>query len=319
MKNGFTLIELIIALFIASMVTITLYQLTSQTQKAVKNIISIVDVDVPLLAFYSQLERDVTGMFTPLSTQKANKPGAEPPKSPGPQEKPPEQKSPEMADEKPTEKKEEKKVEQVFFLEEKEGQIICSFITTAAIQKFDKNGPINTEPFIRRVAYIFEKDPTKPGLMRLLYRYNTDNLSVDAILKSDFKPNYELANHIKSLSIEVGVFEPVEKAEGQEQKSSSAKLTSWKESEIKDKYKTFIPAFVNVKGIFTNKAGNEEYNFEFMFKVYAYQEFKPKPLPNRPNLPGNPPVNPPTLPPGPGNLPPGSTGGNSGPLKNGKQ
>lgn len=68
MKYGFSLIELIVAVFMAAMVTLSLFQLLSQTRKAVTRINSVIDADLPFMAFCTQLEKDTTGMFAPQSS-----------------------------------------------------------------------------------------------------------------------------------------------------------------------------------------------------------------------------------------------------------
>lgn len=79
MKKGFSLIELVLAILIASFVSISLFQLLSTTRKAVNRITNVIELDVPFIAFYSQLEKDMLGMFAPRSSI-AHYAAQEPPK-----------------------------------------------------------------------------------------------------------------------------------------------------------------------------------------------------------------------------------------------
>ena len=117
------------------MVTLSLFQLLSQTRKAVTRINSVIDADLPFMAFCTQLEKDTTGMFAPQSSIRAfaaqeKKPealqeGAKPPKK---------------------EPKKERAIEQVFYLEAQKDQFFWSFITTGALQVLEADGTVQLQP-----------------------------------------------------------------------------------------------------------------------------------------------------------------------------
>lgn len=307
MKSGFTLIEFVIAFLIASMIAIGLYQLLAQTRRGVNNILRVIEIDQPLAAFYNQLERDIIGMFAPASTKKfyvglkqkkpatqakpaetPAKPAANQNGKPAPQIPPKPAFTPAptpAASPKPGEEK-EKKIENSFYIESmQEGQIRWSFITTAAVQTLDKDGNINPVPYMRRVAYILQKDPDRPGTLKLVYRYSTQDLELDGIMKPTFEPSYVLMDGIKNLTVEFTVFEKQTEKGADSKESKSVLLTKWNEKEIFEKYETLLPAYITFKGSHTDALGIAEYPFQFDFKILTYtqdeqpQQAAPPPLP----------------------------------------
>ena len=71
MKQGYTVVEVVLAIFLASLISLSLFQLLKQVRRGVKRIVNIIEVDTPLMSFYNQVEKDVTGMFAPFSSMQA--------------------------------------------------------------------------------------------------------------------------------------------------------------------------------------------------------------------------------------------------------
>lgn len=168
------------------------------------------------------------------------------------------------------------------FMEHKGNDLWISFLTTGAITVIDREGKEVTQPYVRRVAYILERDPQNPAVLHIMYRYSADATDLKSIRAPKFPHSYELATGIKSFSLDFTVFEKVEpkgekKGEEKEQKPQPSSLKEWKEPEIWDKYKSLVPAYVTIRGIQTDPTGKTDSPFEFMFKVYAYDQYKPKP------------------------------------------
>ncbi len=285
MKKGFTLIELVLAIFLASLISLSLFQLLNQVGRAVKRIVNIIEVDTPLTGFYNQVEKDVTGMFAPFSSIEAF---AKKDKTAS-QEK--ERKKIPFAP-----KKEEKAeavsrpIEHVFELDVKNETFFWSFITTGGIQVLDASGTITPVPFVRRVAYVLEPDPQRDRQYRLMYRFSGTQLELSSFKDSGFKPSYELINGIKQLTIELSLLEVAEKEaktsgkekEGEEKKSVQTVVAShtitvkeWRSDEIWSKYKTLIPAYVKLSGVRADPSG-AEYPFVIVSKVYAYSPYVEK-------------------------------------------
>ena len=236
MKQGFSLIELILALFIASFISLSLFQLLSTTRRSVRRIANVVEVDVPLMSFFSQVEKDITGMFTPRNARAAYA------------------------------KKGRDSLPQVFVLEGKNESLFLSFITTGGVALLDKDGGLVALPAVRRVAYTLEKDPQRPQVMRLMYRFSDKELSGEALKKPTFAPSYELVSGIKNIEIECTLFERAEKkgdgkkskmAQNDEpqKKSTTTIIKEWNEEEIWEKYASLIPAYVRLKGTIQDRIG----------------------------------------------------------------
>ena len=257
-----------------------------QTRRAVKRITNVIDVDIPIIGFSQQLEKDVTGMFAPQSSIEAF---AQKDKEKTREEE--KKKMPLYADtKKEAEPIASKPIENVFELDAKKESFFWSFITTGGIQVLDFDGNITPVPFVRRVAYLLEKDPRRPNLYRLMYRFSGTDLELASFKSPSFKPSYELIPGIKQLSIELTVKEVVQKEPQAEPKKDqepkkpvekpliplrTVSIKEWKTDEMWDKYKTLIPAYVKLSGIRVDAMGIE-YPFEFMHKVYAYSPYVEK-------------------------------------------
>ena len=279
MKKGFSLLELVLALFMASLLSLSLFQLIKNVRGRLNDITNVIEVDVPFMSFYSQIEKDVLAMFTPRSSLLMHVE-----KSQAPPEKEQKQGDKEPAP-KPEQKPKAKGITPVFSLEGKKDSFFWSFITSGGVAMLESTGSLSPMPLTRRVAYVLLPDPQRPGTMRLMYRFSSKELSVDAFKKSDFSPSYELISGIKDLEIECTLIEYVEKStqEGEEEgkqpdqqaKKGITVIKEWNEEEIWEKYKSLIPAYVKLKGTVADPSGIE-YPFEFLFKVVAYNPYKPK-------------------------------------------
>ncbi len=279
MKRGFTIIELMISLVISSLVGISLYRMFFQTSKIVKDIVQVIYADEPIYPIYNQMQNDITGMFAPRATVnfylKTLAESGEKKENPEEKKEPP--KSLEDTD---AEKKKPEVIKNVFFIETKEtGYLFLSFITTGGISELEANGSLSPSPFVRRVAYVIQEDPSRPGTMKLLYKFSNESLSMDLIKKPDYYPSYKILDGIKEFTIEFTIFEP-RSADDKSKGTSKIVLKEWKEEEIFEKYKALIPAYITIKGNYIDEAGKIPHPFEFDFKVYGYSNYElpPKPM-----------------------------------------
>lgn len=302
-KYGFNIIELMIAILISSMMALTLFQLISQTRKGVSRISSVIEVDQGFISFYNQLEKDVMGMFAPESSLRfyqEKDEEREKEKKQSEREARQQQGQP-SADKlnRPSQeagekrgKKARKHIENVFSLDAGGERFFLSFITTGGLQLLESDGTPQLQPFMRRVAYLLEKDPQRPSVYRLMYRTSSEKLDLTIIKAADFYPSYELISGISNFEIELTVFEQKKEeaekgAPGSAKKGSSKEagsaterpqpsaLKEWDEASIWERYKTLIPAFVRLKGTTVDRSGRE-YPFEFMIRVIAYNPVPPK-------------------------------------------
>lgn len=130
MKPGFSLLELVIALFMATLISLSLFQLLTTTRKALKRITNVIEVDVPFIAFYNQAEKDMLGMFTPRSSLAMYVEKMQEEK-----DKKPEKEDTKKSQKEDTKKKEKKApstkgISPVFSIQGKGDSFFLSFITT---------------------------------------------------------------------------------------------------------------------------------------------------------------------------------------------
>lgn len=302
MKSGFTIIELIVAVLIASLMAMSLFQLLTQTRRSVRRMSAVMEVDPQIIAFYNQLTKDVMGMFAPQSSIRAYQEKDEK-----------EKKEKEAAEQKPQlksgnnqqkqeappaqeQKVKRRSIEQVFYLDAQKDRFFWSFITSGGIHELESDGTFKPVSTMKRVAYLLEKDPQRPTVYRLMYRFNTDTAELAPIRAADFYPSYELISGITHLEMELTVFE-VEKEEQKEgegaakkmqkneeakpskekreKKRQSASLKEWNEAIVWQTYRTLIPAYLRLSGAVADRTGRE-YPFEFMIPVVSYRPIMQK-------------------------------------------
>lgn len=271
-KPGFTLIEILFVVLISSMLSVSLWQMFKQISRSVDYLSKIVEIDQPLIPFYNQLELDITGMFVAQSTSQAFLK-----KYPEKEESSEQEKAQAKKEKAP----EENYIKNLFYINAARDSITLSFITTNGIRNLDVNSTeskvsLKAEPLIKRVAYILEPDPKHPNVKRVMYK-SSDNLNLDNILRSDFNPTNQIFSNVKDFNVELSLFEPVTVKPGEEKKESQKRSTTikeWSEEEVFKKYKALIPAYITIRGSYTDLRAKLEYPFEFKFKVEGYQEIK---------------------------------------------
>lgn len=272
-KKAFTLIEVVIALFLSTIVAVSAYQLLNRTQKSVIKLTTAMENDFPVPIFYSQLERDLLGIVIPplvrikeesTKTEVSNIiEGLE--------------KALEKRTGKPTiETKaqiEEIKVNDLFVSQSGENKFFMSFITTGGIKLIPSEAKFKAKPIIKRVIYSLESDKNKSGELKVTFR-QSENLDLEKA-KSQSKA-YDIINRIKSIKTNYWVYEI------KDQDKSNAKLVkleSWDPEQVK-KYNTQVPAFIYLEIVFfnsTNPKLDYKLNFSYSIPVYfAQSESKTK-------------------------------------------
>lgn len=284
-KNlGFTIIEVMIAISIASLISLTLYQMLTQASKSVTRINLLIDSDLPILPFYNQLELDITGMFSPKSTVNfyiekfKEKKEENKEKEKKVEENKENNKKNNKEEDKEKEKNKKDFIKDIFYLKTLDsGDLIISFITTSGIKYLDFDGSLKPSSFIYRVAYILRKNIKEPNTFELIYKCDDSSklLDVKDILDTKFENSYKLISRIKDLKIKLIIYEFVKSESDKEDKKNEPKnitLTNWQEEEIFKKYKALIPAYVSFQGIILTN-NNIENQFNFEFKVPSYTAY----------------------------------------------
>jgi prepilin-type N-terminal cleavage/methylation domain-containing protein len=247
-KLGFSLIEIIIAVLIGSFLTVSLYQILTKAQQAVKNINVVIDLDTPLMSMYNNLEKDFIGLFVPNNIEKADQ------KTTGTVTK-------------PESKEKENTIKNVFISSQEGGAVNFNFVTTAGLKVLNNKGEVIPAPYLRRVVYSLEKDPQDPDTYILWYG-QTENLDPENIKNIQ---RYELAWRIKQFDISFKVYEPEKESKDKKSEKKLVTLTKFDPKEVVEKYKTVIPAFIEIKGRIIDQTGNREQPFNFNFTIPGYK------------------------------------------------
>lgn len=275
---GFTLIEITIALFISSMLTLLLYQSFSQAQRAARNSSALIDAVTAMPIAYNQLEKDFTTIFVParvfsdIADKAQKKEGASSPAQTTAS-------SPEESDKKP---KEPFKDIFVSTLQEK-NLAQLSFISTHSLALYN-----TVVPHAVRVLYRLMPTVDNPKIFTLVRQETT---TLDMPLKK-FKEEkvreYDLMRGVKELRVELLVPEKEPEAEQQpgqekqEQKQTKQEqqpkkyitLDKWEGDSEKGDKKTehLIPAYIHVIGVLIDPATEREYPFEWRFAVPVFDD-----------------------------------------------
>jgi prepilin-type N-terminal cleavage/methylation domain-containing protein len=208
MKRGFSLIEFIIAMAIASGLALLLFNSLNQSTQTLKMVESIATVDINVVSFYDRFERDISGAFIPvigdpdladrtfmqrlekqqkdaLAKQNAQAQGA------GGQAKAPQVN---IKPEKPVSLRDIQLKKPFVYEEEGQNLKTFSFITC---NPFAVYGP--AKPRMARVSYTLKHDPIDKDNYAL-WRRQSDKLAFESDKESR---EYVIMRHIKSLRLEL--------------------------------------------------------------------------------------------------------------------
>ena len=258
MKQGFALLELLIALAIAAIVSVSLTLFLDQTRRYQASIEDRVSVYTRASVALHQFEKDVMGAHVPIQNkeyEKAQKKKTQP-KTPAQTKE-----TPKPAPQETKEKKAEpvKPVARVFYVEQSRDMLKrFTCITSNPLQVYWSKQVGRAKPKIARVVYSMVPDTQQDGSF-ILMRQEGDALDLKAYAtKGDAKIRaYELIDGVKSCTLTFTVFhEPEqpkkgEKAPPQPQKRQVEERTSWdwpveQKKEEKKKPEPALPNFVTI-------------------------------------------------------------------------
>jgi prepilin-type N-terminal cleavage/methylation domain-containing protein len=268
-QAGFNLIELIIALSITSVLLLSIFGVIRRIQQSVRQVSGTIDKGTVASVFADQLERDVLGMFSPDIVQQELK----------------------MPSGKTQIKEQIKKWEPVYSVQKSDRGLVWSFITTGGLEVVTAQGRILTQPLVRRVLYKLEPQQESRQLYRLLYGYAVDDLDFNKLASKPSEQLYELARNVTDITLEHTVFEvaqpqqsqkSIEQAGAAQEKLQLPKpvtLSTWSTDEVREKYKTALPAFINLSGTFVSRLTEQQTPFVFEFAVPSYEIIVPASAP----------------------------------------
>jgi prepilin-type N-terminal cleavage/methylation domain-containing protein len=293
MRPGVTLLELVAALAIASIMSVMLYQGLNQSYKAVRTIDVLVDAHSELALFFDRFYKDISGAFVPVQAISAQEKGRKEIEEKGAQAGKPQESKIDAAKSSEAGKVEgeekQKPLKDIFVLEEMKisGEARASrssftFITANPLTIYGE-----AIPRIVRVLYVVEADKKKSGLWNLV-RYESTELD-NAVFKDKQSKGaikgYAVLHNIEKFTIECSAFKEV-KQEGKEstqekktqdkkepEKKELERFSKWNDQQrLKDK-QNLIPSSVEIKGVI--REFKKEVDFNLVIPIFAYQNPPP--------------------------------------------
>jgi prepilin-type N-terminal cleavage/methylation domain-containing protein len=303
-RKGFSLVELLIALALSSVIMLGLVQANRNAARLLQEAQSLLVVNRQVALLYNQLERDITGC-TPY--EKPVPYVKERPKKKEETEKPtqPEKSEPEKPPEEKTDKKKEKEPfiscctlepfeDSAYRVGDKKWQQTkkVSFITTTPLEVYDQGHERTV-----RVGYelVYDKKLSSPQKsVHILYRLQTDEIENVAFKEDEQKKTKPVskvvvANRVKQFSLEAAYDKrPVQKKEGDQSSetpqsavhSSSGgqaasepqeqiKTFTWGEEQEKEKSKTIFPDHFSAHIELWDADLNRSYSFVCTLPVFV--------------------------------------------------
>ena len=238
---GFSFIEIIIAMAIASVLALILYRAFSQASMVVQQVRTLITDNRDMLTLHSQIEKDFSGVFIPVKLDMLTTSTTNPSTGSGLDGKggaAQSQSGPNKAsqDKKQTEKK-NSDVAKIFFSTMREGKLDrITFLTTNALTVFD-------EIAVRAVLVTYRLKMQEDSSEKLFTLLREES-SYDPTKKESEKPSnaYALMRNITECTIEFYAYECSEKAK------ELMHFTEWgTETQEKKCPKVRIPEFVIIK------------------------------------------------------------------------
>lgn len=286
-KQGFMLIELIVATLISSLVAGILLTALSQGSRFQIMIDNVVDMSLRVGVVSNQLEKDLMGAFIPVQAEQTAQEDQEPEEDAGDAKKTDDKKPvAKKPDEKkgPEKKEKIKPLEKIFVSTNKDGNLeTLTFITNNPLEVFVGKDVGVVKPKIARVQYSLKPETVdrvavggKEKNSYTLHRQESMELELD---KSKNVKSYELIGGIKSFTATFTA--RIEKK--QDEKKSDAKVDTQKSAQkeqpkVSYEYKT-LPDWVSER---KKEEGKEQefpripYSIEIKMVLWDRQENKDK-------------------------------------------
>jgi len=279
MKQGFSLIEISIGLFLSSLIGTALYNAFFVTNRVVLIADNFIATDIRAALVENQFDKDFAGIVIPDETDLAQTATKKKP-TPGKEEKKQSEPKPEPKNEAG---KKTKPTEKIFYAENgaEDALQLLTFITNNPIKAYEKAANVKPKSRIVRVVYRLVPDEEEPKLLSLM-RQESSELDLKAFDPKSAKPirGFELAHGVKSIKCEY--LYPVKKEENQQAQKDS----KGKEEKPKSEYKTVkvwdvdtkkdekqeqpkIPEFIRCTCEFWDTQQREE-SFTFNFQILTF-------------------------------------------------
>lgn len=204
--KGFTLLELVISIAIAAIISLSLTMLLNQSYASQKKLESLTQLHERAALLFTQLERDLMGATIPienilaLESENQKKDKGKKPAQDTKEKKESTEPAPSSAD-----KKEDipyKPFDRVFYYKRANNQLFFSWITDNPLQLYWGSAVGVARPRIARVMYRLEPDPNDKTLFKLMRAEGFDLTYAPYEKHTEQKyKGYALVEGIKSLKI----------------------------------------------------------------------------------------------------------------------
>ncbi len=246
--NGFTLIELIIAIALSTIVSLILYNLLSQSSKTAQNIETLTDLDRKNYVLYRQLYTDLSCAFLPtqLYELEMTTTGTQQAKVAPEQEK-------------------KFTIEQPFFAQDSKDNIgEISFITTNALQNYP-----DITPNVVRVVYRLLPDKESPPYFKL-FRQQSNDLSTKVLKDNDGSQfrMYEIADGIRFFKAKYFDL----KKDRDANKETLIEKSAWNSDEMEKEKKNLIPEYVELEYEILNDQKKKSAINRLLIKIYGNKQ-----------------------------------------------
>lgn len=282
-RSGFTLLELLVTLFIVAMFSALLLNTVRQLNSVAARLTGTVDAHMQATILYTQWQRDFSGAFVPIQAFKKPAPPAvekkeavapAQPEKPNKQEKPAAPAAPASAG--PTELK------QLFFAKNDE-QGNCSVITCITcnpLEVYVKDAVGKPKPRVARVVYRLQQRKDKKDLYTLVRQEGTDlEFAAYDVNKTPGVRQYELLDTVKKLTVTYTYEQEQKQEKGKEkEKPKTVTLKEWKDLADGEKRRA-LPNRMQVQCILWNEQRQRDY--EIAFSIDLPNDVTP-PAPKKP-------------------------------------
>ena len=251
-RRGFSLIEVMIALMITSMLLAGLFATIYQVGFMQRSVETIVSADERAAIILHQMERDIMGVFIPEQIHKIIKKEDEDSK---------------------------KGIDKVFYGTQKEKQLeLLTFITNNPLELYLKIKNVKPKPRVARVLYRLVPEKGHKNSFTLT-RQEGQKLSFKEYkkdAKGSLRP-FNILEGLASCSITYFKLEGAKKGE-ESKKNNYKKLNHWPEKETADKKKTItLPAYVELKIELWDNAYENKKSFSMQIPILIDPRM-PKPI-----------------------------------------
>jgi prepilin-type N-terminal cleavage/methylation domain-containing protein len=289
MKQGFTLLEVLVATALSLAIMTLLINVVRQINRSAGMLDNQISIYSTAVIGLDQLERDISGAFIPFRAQKKDEPKNEAAAAQAPGAKKPEPAKGE---------KKEKPLTHVFYATNKESNLdTLTFITNNPLQGYWSGNSGTAKPLVARVIYTLvpEKNISAQKSSFALMRKEVTALDYTPG-QEDKEPtkNYELMDHVKSLTLKY-VARVEKKEEKKSQTSTPTSITKTTETKKSYEYKTFdtwdqegkekkegkmraVPHAVEITLTVWNLERTKDQEFKLIVPIIPELEFMPEPV-----------------------------------------